>query len=147
MRRKTLLEKLEDKFLVGDGCWEWTASKTGRASCQYGHVVHEGRHLYAHRALYELLVGPVPDGYELDHLCRNTGCVRPAYMEPVTHAENMRRSPLMGSHNRTKTHCPQGHPYDERNTYRRSGGQRVCLACARERERAKRARRRLEAVA
>ena len=83
----------------------------------------------AHRFAYELLVGPIPDDLELDHLCRNTCCVNPEHLEAVTHLENMRRR-----HLREATHCAQGHPYDEENTGWRDGGKhRYCKACNRAR--------------
>lgn len=71
------------------GCWIWQRSYRG-AYGQWGSRRDGGTRL-AHRALYEHLVGPVPDGYDLDHLCRNPACVNPDHLEPVTHRENMRR--------------------------------------------------------
>lgn len=105
-----------------DGCWPWE----GRRDVDgYGCA---GMKL-AHRMVYELCRGPIPDGLEIDHLCRNTLCVRPSHLEPVTHAVNMARSlPAQ------KTTCQHGHPFDATNTYYRAGGtQRDCRACGRER--------------
>lgn len=83
-----LLERLSTRFLVDDGCWPWIGGKPHG----YGVLrVPGGEVRRAHVVLYELLVGPVPDGLELDHLCRNRGCVSPTHMEPVTPAENGRR--------------------------------------------------------
>lgn len=117
-------------------CWEWT----GATVKGYGAVRIKRRLWYAHRFAYELLVGPIPQGLELDHLCRNLPCVNPDHLEPVTHAENMRRGSQRGGRvlaalNRSKTHCPRGHPYDEASTavYR---GQRHCRLCLRARARA-----------
>lgn len=123
---RPLLDRLADKILVGDGCWEWTASRDGYGYGQvYDHA--SGRMMKAHRAAYEALVGPIPAGLDLDHLCRNRGCVRPDHLEPVTRGENVRRG-RAGENMRSKTHCPQGHPYDEANT-RLYRGRRYCRAC------------------
>jgi hypothetical protein len=67
-------------------CWEWDRFRVARGYGRFGGAV------VAHRWVYERFIGKVPDGLELDHLCRNTSCVNPAHLEPVTHAENMRRS-------------------------------------------------------
>ena len=133
MRRLILgLPWLFMHMTVGDGCWEWDRiSDKG-----YGRSNASGRLHYAHRVSYQLLVGPVPDGLELDHLCRNRACVRPDHLEPVTHAENMRRG-TGGHQQRAITHCPQGHPYDAANTCR-TNGRRSCRTCHRERAAARR---------
>lgn len=70
------------------GCWEWTAyiSELG-----YGQFKAFGAMVRAHRFAYELLIGPIPEGLEIDHLCQNRGCVNPDHLEPVSHIENVRR--------------------------------------------------------
>ena len=68
-------------------CWQWTASRDRDG---YGRFL-VGKNLHAHRLAYETLVGPIPDGLESDHLCRNRPCVCPAHIEPVTHAVNKQR--------------------------------------------------------
>lgn len=90
----------------------------------------------AHRVAYERRFGPIPDGLQLDHLCRNRACVNPEHLEPVTHAENMRRSAPA-----QKTKCSNGHAYDDLNTYIRPTGQRDCRVCIRERQARHKARR------
>lgn len=115
-------------------CWSWFGARTTKG---YGTFQQGRRPVYAHRYCYELLVGPIPDGLVLDHLCRVTFCVNPDHLEPVTVHENWRRGigPLIaGKNQRTKTHCPQGHPYDEDNTYWWRGF-RNCRTCRRERQR------------
>lgn len=69
-------------------CWIWQGARDGQG---YGHVGRGGRWVRAHRRWYEDHVGPIPEGHDLDHLCRVKLCVRPDHMEPVTHAENVRR--------------------------------------------------------
>lgn len=106
-----------------DNCVYWTGplNRDGYGNCSG---------LSAHKVVYESLVGPVPAGLELDHLCRVRACVNPAHMEPVTHAENMRRSAPA-----QKRACANGHLYDAANTYIRTNGGRDCRACGRDRVR------------
>lgn len=112
-----------------DACWPWLGADNGQGYGRF--AVRRGKLIYAHRFAYELLVGPIPDGLHLDHLCRNPRCVNPRHVEPVTNAENRRRGRLGQI-----THCPRGHPYDDANTYSHPGQHdRVCRACHRERER------------
>jgi hypothetical protein len=115
---------MADKVLVGDDCWEWTGART---TAGYGNVSPGNKQtVLSHRVMYELLVDPIPDGLELDHLCRNRACVRPAHLEPVTHQENCRRG--AGG---PKSHCKHGHPWDEANTWIRKEGTRECRTCRR----------------
>ena len=107
------------------GCWVWAGKRSARG---YGMVRMGSRTRMAHALFYEGLVGPIPEGLELDHLCRNRSCVNPAHLEPVTHRVNTQRG-LAGKYQAAKTHCPQGHPYDEANTYRKPDGGRGCRAC------------------
>lgn len=113
-------------------CWIWTGAKAGSG---YGECRPPGlgRDQGAHVIAYELLVGPIPEGMQLDHECRVHACVNPAHTEPVPHLENQRR----GLRGELTTHCPRGHEYTPENTrvYR---GHRYCRACHRDRERARR---------
>lgn len=111
----------------------------------YGNVRYDGRSTSAHRLVYTLLVGPIPAGLELDHTCGNRRCVRPDHLEPVTHAENVRRGRLgavTAARQRAKTHCPYGHRYSPENTRVGSNGSRNCRTCERDRMRRIRASRR-----
>lgn len=110
-----------------DHCWLWTANTNERGYGRMSSGGAGGTTLYAHRVAYELLVGPIPEGLQIDHLCRVRACVNPKHLEPVTHAENMRRgAPAM------QTHCKRGHEYTPENTglhLPKSEGQRFCRTC------------------
>lgn len=121
------------------GCWEWTGPmnrSTGYGSC---YSVEDGLKL-THRAAYEALVGPIPDGMEVDHLCRNRACCNPAHLEPVTHGVNMRRVFL------SRPTCRSGrHLMVDGNVFfrasRRRAPSRCCVACYTESQRRARANR------
>ena len=140
-RPRPIAERIWDKVETPDTCWLWTGAKNDRG---YGTVwdLERRSRVYVHRALFQLLVGPIPEGLELDHLCRNPGCVNPAHLEPVTHRENVLRGTSPTAFNNRLTHCPAGHPYDEKNTYYPKRGGRMCRECARIRDRARAPRRR-----
>jgi HNH endonuclease len=125
-------ERVLARVLVDDGCWEWAG---GHNRDGYGTVYTTpgSGPRGAHRVIYELLVGPIPDGLEIDHLCRNRGCVNPGHMEPVSKRVNLLRGLGVGARNAAKTHCPRGHAYDAANTYISRDGKRVCRTCHRER--------------
>lgn len=121
------LERLAGKVLIGDDCWEWTGSYSTKNGLKtYGRFECRGAHI----AFYELVVGPVPDGLILDHLCRNKGCVNPSHLEPVTALENNRRA-------NCRTSCSKGHLYDEQNTSYDKRGRKRCRACWREKARSR----------
>lgn len=108
-------------------CWVWTAS-TKNGYGQIGSGGHRGPPVLAHRVSYELLVGPVPDGLELDHLCRNRRCVNPAHLEPVTHRENALRGEAPSVRILRSGQCKNGHPHTEENAYWWKG-KRYCAVC------------------
>lgn len=108
-------------------CWEWTGSKD---RCGYGVIWFDQHYKKAHRVAYLHIVGPIPEGLVLDHLCRNPACVRPDHLEPVTVWENTRRGTGPLAKNSAATHCPKGHEYSPGNTYVHSG-KRSCRECRR----------------
>lgn len=127
-------ERFWAKVNKTETCWLWTgcsASKWG-----HGKFMDRGKNWKAHRWAYEALVGPIPEGLTLDHLCRVPACVNPSHLEPVTLAENVRRQGA------AVTHCPQGHPLSGSNLYvvPKSGHRkcRTCRAAADRRHKAKR---------
>ncbi len=132
--RLTLEERLWPKVdkRGPDECWEWLASRDkdgyGQFSVRHGDGWKGCR---AHRVVYELLAGPIPDGLQLDHLCRNPPCVNPAHLEAVTCQENLLRGKTLNAAAIAKTHCPQGHPYAGDNLYVNPKGERSCRECAR----------------
>lgn len=115
-----------------DGCWIWTGRiyDNGYGQFHEGTCREDYRTVLAHQFSYRLHKGVIPDGLEIDHLCRNRRCINPDHLEAVTHAVNVRRGG-----NTIKTHCPKGHPYDETNTHIDAKGSRHCRTCNTERAR------------
>lgn len=124
--RKTVASRLWDKVDKTDTCWLWTGYTTPDG---YGVMAGEregdrNRTSGVHRVSYELLVGPIPAGLEIDHLCQVRNCVNPDHLEPVTRDENARRAGVR------QTHCISGHEFTEQNTrIRASDGARICRTC------------------
>jgi hypothetical protein len=117
------------------GCWQWTG---GHTASGYGHIsVGAGVCRMAHRVSWELHRGPIPDGHQIDHLCRNPSCVNPDHLEPVPPGLNTARGFGVGALNAEKTHCLRGHPFDGPNL-RMERGKRICRACKNVRQRAAR---------
>ena len=130
---KPILDQVMSKVMYSDdGCWLWTGAKNTDGYARISRGGRQGGVARAHRVVYEALVGPVPDDLELDHLCRNRACVRPDHLEPVTHAENMKRG---GEARIRRTHCDKGHPYSSNNIYIGTDGRRRCRTCRRDYQR------------
>jgi len=115
-----------------NGCLVWTGCRSLNG---YGRMAVRGRSEYAHRYAYQRVHGEIPDGFDLDHLCRNRPCVDVAHLELVTRQVNLLRGETITAKNAAKTHCINGHEYTDNNTYRRPTGSRECRRCIRERKR------------
>lgn len=116
------------------GCWLWGAATTNEGYGMLGKGRSGEGNFLAHRFSYEYFRGPIPDKYQLDHLCRIPCCVNPQHLEIVSPGENIRRG-LLPEINRKRgravTHCAQGHPFSSKNTYITKTGKRACRECAR----------------
>lgn len=112
-----------------DTCWVWT----GRTTTRYGTIQVEGHRHHVHRVIYEVLIGPIPNGLVLDHLCRHRLCVRPAHLQPVTDQVNILRGDGITAQEARRQYCPHGHAYDLLNTRFDKKGARHCRMCERKR--------------
>lgn len=128
-------ERFEKYFIPepNSGCWLWIGGSTrsGYGVFYVGTSRRDRKTTTAHRVSYQLNVGEIPDGFDIDHLCRVRCCVNPDHLEAVSRDENLIRSPnTFSSIHSKKTHCPSGHPYDETNVYiHQLTGHRQCRAC------------------
>ena len=93
-----------------ESCWRWLGRRQPNGYAKF-------KDLYAHRVAYELVCGPIPEGMQLDHLCRKRDCVNPGHLEPVTQRENILRGIGIPAVNAKKTFCVHGHPYTPENTF------------------------------
>lgn len=118
------------------GCWSLGNNEPGT----YTWIdLGGGNRELGHRFSYRFFVGAIPDGLQLDHLCRNPSCVNPGHLEPVTARENTLRSNAASALNARKKVCIRGHEFDDENIYPYRG-RRHCKECQRDRVRAYRER-------
>lgn len=136
-----LLERWREKINPepNSGCWLWIGTITEDG---YGRFWWRGRHRSAHRLAVMLAGREIPQHMQVDHKCRVRCCVNPDHLEVVTQQTNIARGRVglkTAAAKRLITHCPQGHPYDARNTGFMRGARRHrrCLACHRAREHAR----------
>lgn len=135
-RGRPLIERLMERIDQSGDCWRWT----GYIHPTIGYGMFTVKSIGtrpAHRWVYEELIGPIPAGLEIDHLCRNRACVNPAHLEAVTHAENVRRGEAPDATRQralARQTCINGHPWTPENTGPAPVGRR-CRACARENSR------------
>jgi hypothetical protein len=125
-----LPERIESKISPepNSGCWLWDGA---RFDTGYGKTFIGEKRVLAHRVVYELLRGPIPQGLQIDHLCRVRCCVNPDHMEPVTRVVNVMRGESPIAKNARKTHCLNGHEFSADNTYILKDKSRLCRACNR----------------
>ena len=121
--------RFQDKIKIDPvtGCWLWQGSIYPNG---YAQVSWKNKSQIAHRITYILLIGEYDRTLCLDHLCRCRCCVNPSHLEPVTLKVNIQRGNT-GKERKAKTHCPQGHPYNEENTHLYRGS-RYCKTCGKE---------------
>lgn len=128
MRRPEAVRFWEKVHVRGRGdCWIWQATRD-----QNGYGMFKAEHsTRAHQWSYRNLVGPVPEGFVLDHLCRTRSCVNPAHLEPVTSQENLARGWGRRLRNGMANECINGHPYTPENTYiHPTSDQKICRTCS-----------------
>jgi len=127
--RRMLEQRLFAKLVIDpSGCLLWTGPLEANG---YGRVWLDGRRQFVHRLMYTEFVGPIPDGFSLDHLCRVRHCASPDHLEPVTNRRNVLRGTGPSAVNAAKDVCGHGHEFDLANTYVSPDGRRHCRTCQR----------------
>jgi hypothetical protein len=135
-RGATLAEKLAfHSVLAPSGCWVWLGAIDTRSTAgPYGRVDVDGRSRAAHRVSYELHVGPIPEGHQIDHLCRYPRCINPRHLQAVTPQVNTLRGTSPSARAKRGDMCMRGHRYTAANT-RDEGARRKCRKCEADRAR------------
>lgn len=127
---KTPEQRFWEKVIKTDYCWNWIGANGGKI--KHGVFYYEKKVQGAHRISYQWAKGIIPEGYHIDHLCRNPSCVNPDHLEPVTPRENILRGLGTGANNLRKKYCINGHILNKKNIYERNDNFRVCKICSKE---------------
>lgn len=129
------IKKYHERIIISEnGCWVWQGYKQKSGYSIINPGSDNNVRKLGHRHIYEILVGPIPPGLTLDHLCRNPPCVNPEHLDPCTLIENINRAIPY----RAKTHCPRGHEYTASNTMFNMKGSKACRKCKNDKQKAKR---------
>jgi hypothetical protein len=136
--RETAREFLKEVLLEkcgrpeGTECWFFPRGPSNPEG--YRRITWNGKNYMAHRLTYQIFSGPIPKGLRVLHSCDNPPCCNPTHLRVGTDADNaadkMRKGRYRGNGFKNRTHCPQGHPYDEQNT-KVFDGRRYCRSCHR----------------
>lgn len=125
---KKNLKRITDNILITSfGCWNYKSCN----SSGYGRIQIDGQFYYVHRLIYEIFKGPIPENFQIDHLCRNRRCCNPEHLEAVTRKENILRGTAPSAKNALKQFCKRGHPLIEENLapFEFAQGIRRCKIC------------------
>lgn len=131
--RPTVLERLISQIEVDGDCWIYTGYTPPDG---YGRIHYNRKPALAHRVCYEQLVGPIPEGLELDHVCRRPACVNPDHLDPVDHRTNAMRGAAPAIRRHRRRECIHGHRMTAENTYVTPQGYRQCRTCRSARQKA-----------
>lgn len=126
------VQRIADKSQMSGECWVFGGAQHSNGYGAVG-MIENGRKVtrFVHRVAYRVLVEEIPDGLQLDHLCRNRKCWNPAHLDPVTHRVNGMRGASPTVAVRLSGACMKGHPQTEGNVYRKPNGHQQCAVCAR----------------
>jgi hypothetical protein len=144
--RKPMVDRILDRCIPepNSGCWLWTGGCYPNGYSNFGN--YNGIWTSGHRVSYQLFVGEIPDGLEIDHICRVISCVNPSHLRLVTHRENLLSGNTVTARRAAVTHCPAGDEYSEQNTYRDKKNRRYCRICCNRRSKEYQQRKRQNAV-